>query len=162
MATDVPSTDNHNLPKIPPLDDEYANEWGYIINEGEFSDGSDAGTDGLLEPTERRLILVDADSNKDNYIAYEDAIFYAKDSGTLYLGDGINWIETTLSEKLVEKVDESNVVTVVEQADEIKTEGSFEADELMLKAMSSGELTTESLGLIHLTDQGRIIYRTEK
>jgi hypothetical protein len=95
MPTNPPNTDNHNLPKVPPLDTEYSDEWGYIINNGEFSDGSDAGTPGLVQALEERTAVVDTESNLSNYTAYSDAIFIASDTGNLFLGDGTSWNQSS-------------------------------------------------------------------
>lgn len=84
-------TDNHNLPKVPPLDDEYADQWGYVVNDGEFSDGSDAGSDSLVQALEERTPVVDTAANRSNYTPHTDAVFIASDTGRLYLGDGSAW-----------------------------------------------------------------------
>jgi len=91
MASNPPNTDNHNLPKVPPLDSNYYNEWGYIINEGQFSDGSDAGTPGLIDAIEKRMVVVDTEGNQSNYTAYQDAVFISSDTNSIFLGDGTNW-----------------------------------------------------------------------
>lgn len=93
MPNNPPNTDNHNLPKIPPLDTEYADEWGYIYNNGQFADGSDAGTPGVISALEERLVVVDTEANQSNYTAYQDAVFISSDTNSIFLGDGTNWIE---------------------------------------------------------------------
>lgn len=95
MPTNPPNTDNHNLPKVPPLDTEYADEWGYIINNGQFADGSDAGTPGLVDALEERTPVVDTEANRSNYTPYSDSIFLASDTGNFFIGDGSSWIQAS-------------------------------------------------------------------
>ena len=91
MPTKPPTTINHDLPVIPELDSEYDNEWGYILNHGEFKDGSDAGTPGLLDPLEERVPVVDTEANRSNYTAHTDALYVSSDSGRVSIGDGSSW-----------------------------------------------------------------------
>ena len=91
MPDPVPDTDNHNLPKVPPLDSQYSDEWGFILNDGEFADGSDAGSDALVEALEERTPIVDTAANRGEYFPYADALFIASDTGQVSLGDGASW-----------------------------------------------------------------------
>lgn len=91
MPDPVPTTDNHNLPKIPARDESYADEWGDILNDGQFKDGTDAGSDSLLGALEERVIVRDVQSEVTTYTPHADALFYATDTGRIYLGDGAAW-----------------------------------------------------------------------
>jgi hypothetical protein len=96
-------TDNHNLPKIPELDQDYADEWGFVYNRGEFADGSDAGSDSLLDALEERVTVVDTEANRSNYTAYTDALFVASDTGRLFIGDGTDWTRRPLVENVTRR-----------------------------------------------------------
>jgi hypothetical protein len=53
MPTEPPTTGSFNFPLIPPNGEpnssDFDGEWGYLLNRGEFSDGTaSADTDGLL------------------------------------------------------------------------------------------------------------------
>lgn len=44
-----------------------------------------------MESIEKRLIVRDLEENRDDYIPYVDALFFARDSETWYIGDGTTW-----------------------------------------------------------------------
>lgn len=100
MPSKIPDTQNHDLPKIPPLDAAYADEWGFILNKGEFADGTDAGADSLIDALEQRVPIVADESARSNYTAYATAAFFAVDTGRIYVGDGTNWIQVQDPDKL--------------------------------------------------------------
>ena len=91
MPDPVPTSENHNLPKIPPLDSQYEDEWGFVYNDGEFADGSDAGSDALVQALDERTPIVDTAANRSEYFPYADALFIASDTGQVSLGDGESW-----------------------------------------------------------------------
>lgn len=88
MAT-PPTTDNHDLPLIPPVGEsnaeDYANQWGSILNDSGWSQ------------IEELLIVRDTESNRTNYTAYDGALFWATDSGAVYTGDGSSWSKSDAS-----------------------------------------------------------------
>jgi hypothetical protein len=100
MPTQVPDTPNHDLPKIPPLDAAYADEWGFILNRGEFADGTDAGADSLIDALEQRVPIVSDESTRSNFTPYSTAAFFAADTGRIYVGDGTDWIRLQDPDKL--------------------------------------------------------------
>jgi hypothetical protein len=100
MPTQVPDTPNHDLPKIPPLDAAYADEWGFILNNGEFADGTDAGADSLIDALEQRVPIVSDESARSNFTPYSTAAFFSADTGRIYVGDGTNWIRLQDPDKL--------------------------------------------------------------
>lgn len=78
-----PTTTNHGLPLIPAVGEtnaeDYRNIWGGILNDDGWS---------VLD---EKLIARDTAANRNNYTAYQDALFRAIDTGALYTGDGSSW-----------------------------------------------------------------------
>ena len=78
-----PKTNNHDLPLIPPVGeddaDEFAGEWGEIINDEGW---------GQLEEL---LIARDVDDDRTEYEPYDGALFWASDTGAVYVGTGTEW-----------------------------------------------------------------------
>lgn len=82
---DPPTTDNHDLPLIPPIGEtdaeDYADQWGQILNDEAWSE------------LDELLIARDIESNRSEYTAYEDAIFWATDTGGVFTGTGTEWAQ---------------------------------------------------------------------
>ena len=80
---DPPTTQNHDLPLVPPVGDEnaddYESEWGDILNDSGWSQ------------LEQLLVARDVESNRTEYESYDNAIFWATDTGAVYVGDGSEW-----------------------------------------------------------------------
>jgi len=110
MAT-PPTTSNHELPLVPPIGEDNASDfediWGSVLN--------DEGWSRLDE----KLVVRDTFANKDNYTAYDGALYWATDEGQPVLeGDGGSWsvISTEFSTVVADFLDvddvEATTVTV--------------------------------------------------
>lgn len=64
-----------------------------------------------METIEERLIVRDLGENRDDYTPYADALFFARDSKTWYVGDGTSWTrlgtigESTIADGIDDKRD---------------------------------------------------------
>lgn len=50
-----------------------------------------------METIEERLIVRDLKKNRDDYTPYADALFFARDTGVWYIGNGTNWETTSVN-----------------------------------------------------------------
>jgi len=86
MAPTPPTTPNHDLPLIPHVGDdaaqEYSDDWGAILNDSAWS---------VLE---EQLIVRDVENNRTSYTPHQDALFFATDTGAIYVGDGSTWTQS--------------------------------------------------------------------
>lgn len=58
-----------------------------------YAQGDDSWTHTPdMETIEERLVVRDLEENRDEYIPYVDALFFASDNKTWYVGDGTSWI----------------------------------------------------------------------
>lgn len=76
------TTPNHSLSR-PPVGSETGTDdtnWGAELN------SNTTELDGLL-------LIRDTDASKSNYEPYTDALFYATDTETMWIGDGSTWTE---------------------------------------------------------------------
>ena len=129
----VDPTENHDFPVIG--EGEEVDNWGAIINEQ------------LTEELEDRVPVVDVESELSTYTPHEDAIFVARDTYRVFVGDGGAWVKRggSDSERIegtthFESVDVENSFT--DPADRTHTEQLAQTDDNVEDFATDGDADT--------------------
>lgn len=157
MSDGINPTPNANLPRLTvglnysEVGDENE-EWGDIYNEL------------LLENLDERLVMTDEVDSIGQYVPYKDVLFYATDTGQLFVGNGSAWGEAEIElriQGIQEAVQEHDHSGSHGESEEIAPRRAIIEEKLRVPEYDSAEDADPDAGLIVDNANNRLIYKRE-
>lgn len=157
MSNGIDPTPNAKLPRLTVGLDysevgEEDEEWGDIYNEQ------------LLENLDEQLVMADSVAKISEYTPYNDTLYYATDTGELFVGDGVDWKAAAIElriKSLEETVAEHDHSGNHGESDEIAPRRAAIEEKLKVPEYNSAADAAADAGLIVDNEENRLIYKRE-